>query len=328
MFKSKRSSNKNRRKNKIFGVIFTSLVLGILLFSSPARAFTINLNVDKTSIFKGESVVFTASVNIDSNEHLPIDEFVLILDGPEIVTCRFMPDGAIISGCKGIGTGDIKIITSTSNYGYGYGYGNYEGYGYNFDHSYGYKHGLIVYQITVHTNNYATGQYKSKFKIVLGDTRDEFAEDGQAFTINPSSKDYSKLSVRASSSDTQVCLNGWKCTQWSGCNEGYQTRDCSKMVSNCYLGKKPEEKRNCIIELNSSSSLKSNPILPGNSISGNADEIKERKISESGINPETFSKITGAIIGSSKGVSPVIALIVLNLIIIAIITITIFFKTK
>jgi len=47
------------------------------------------------------------------------------------------------------------------------------------------------------------------------------------------------------------CLTNWTCSAWSSCNNGTQTRTCTKEKSSCYadLKKKPAENQSCIVDV-------------------------------------------------------------------------------
>lgn len=47
----------------------------------------------------------------------------------------------------------------------------------------------------------------------------------------------------------KLCLNSWKCTEWSSCLEGYQYRNCGQTRSDCMTANKPSETRECSIGL-------------------------------------------------------------------------------
>jgi len=155
----------------------TAFVILLLVFSGPAEAFSISLDIPDTSTEKGGINVFTGEVNIQSGENLPIEYLELQLDGPESVNCKFNVNGSIISGCKGIAIQQI----STTGYGYGYGYGEY-GYGYSFGYGYGYTQGKLKYEFTLNTSDYATGDYDTGLNVIVdGKT---FSESGDAITIS------------------------------------------------------------------------------------------------------------------------------------------------
>ncbi|MEK6859537.1 MAG: hypothetical protein AABX54_01855 [Nanoarchaeota archaeon] len=187
---------KEKTLSKIISIIISIFVLVMIIISGPAEAFTLNLNSNKTSVLKGEKIIFTASVDINSNERLPVDKLILELtevSGIENVSCEFNVNASIISGCKGI---KIKRLNSSS-FGYGYQQGEYSNYGYDFGYGYGYETGKLSYEITLSTENYIAGKYNTNLKTFIGEN--VFEKKGedifivQEFGINvisPEEKNY------------------------------------------------------------------------------------------------------------------------------------------
>ncbi|MFA5173576.1 MAG: hypothetical protein WC438_00155 [Candidatus Pacearchaeota archaeon] len=165
------------KKEKSVAVILTFFVLGILLASGPADAFTISLNIPNNEVVKGKTINFTSSININDYENLPMDYLLLELSGPEKVSCKFLPNGTIISGCK-----DIKIdLLESPGYGYGYGYGQYNNLSYNFGYGYGFSDGKLMYNFTMRTIHYTFGTYKTSLKVVINGN--EFSNKGKNIMI-------------------------------------------------------------------------------------------------------------------------------------------------
>ncbi len=287
---------------KIFGVFGAILIIALIIISGPASAFTLNLNFDKASVNRGESVVFTASVDINSNENLPVSKIVLELSGisgGENALCEFKVDGTILSGCKGI---SIQKI-GTGNYENGYGYGNYNSYGYNFGYGYGYN-GKLEYKIILYTADYATGTYSTLLKAYIGS--EVFSKSGNNLTITESSS-----SIDYGNSAYRTCPNnGWICSEWSECADGKQIRTCS-MLPNCYVETQPEVQRACVVGSKVNSNLNNYENLLGNlnnnlnenSNNGNSNSDNEDKnMGTFGIMQNFLAGITGAVTGTT-GVS-------------------------
>ncbi|MFA5173573.1 MAG: hypothetical protein WC438_00140 [Candidatus Pacearchaeota archaeon] len=180
---------KNNRKNisKIFSIAITGIILGLLLISGPANAFELSLSSDVDSVESGDKIIFTTSVNINDYENLPIDSLTLKLNGPEEISCSFDITGEKLDSdtCHNI---NIKKIAEPSiGEGYGYGYGYYNGYGYNFGYGYGYTEQVLTYEITVHTQDHAVGDYATSF-IVSVDGK-EFVKNGNDITITAKKSD-------------------------------------------------------------------------------------------------------------------------------------------
>lgn len=308
---SKKERKSSGKYSKTFGILGAIFIIALLVISGPAQAFVLDLTSDKSSVSKGETVVFNASVDINSNENLPISKLVLELNGPETVSCEFNVDGTIISGCKGI---TIKKISGGNYLGYGYGYGEYHGYGYDFGYGYGYN-GKLEYEITLASDNYQTGIYSTALRVYIENSNNNqmllktseneiFSKTGGSLTItaSDSSPNYNSGNVR------RICLNnGWICSEWSSCIDGKQTRICSEQP-NCYLENKPEEQRACVIALKVNSSLINNGYdnlagtlnLNNDSNDENSDSNdKEENMGTFGLMQNFLAGITGAVTGTS-----------------------------
>jgi hypothetical protein len=190
---------KNLRKNssKIFAGLISTFILGMLIISGPAQAFILSLDAEADSdgdfIFdKGKKVAFTATLDIESGENLPVDELRLVLDGPVKKICVFDITGKSKSGvndeCHGINIKKIPLPKIDNEYGYGngdYGYGNGDygyGYGYNFGYGYGYTQQKLEYDITIHTQKISPGVYQPIFEVLIGDKT--FSNNGPVINID------------------------------------------------------------------------------------------------------------------------------------------------
>jgi len=207
------------------GVVFmTAFLLGILIFSVPARASAINFDISSTKVTQGDVISFNADLNSESINGTVL-KLGLELKSDEIVkTCEFTTNGIILSGCEDI---IVTPISSNSSYGYGYGYGSQTVYN--------------SFKLLLNTEKYPTGDYASSF--IVYTTAGSFYEPGQIITINSGSSGI--YSSDYSSSRQHICLSGWQCSDWSSCVDGKQTRVCD-VLPNCYLDNKPLEERLCI----------------------------------------------------------------------------------
>ena len=335
--KYKKDNKKRATKTRILIVVLiTVFTIGIIAYSGPAKAFVINLVSDKSTINQGDSIKFNASVTVNSNENLPIDKLILELNGPETVNCEFAPNGAIISGCKGI---TIERLYG-SDAVLGYGYGDYNGYGYSFGYGYGYDK-TLNYEITLITNNYIPGEYKTKLVVPLetavassssssdeseitpmlvasSDDTKTFSGNGPVIQINSnpitpvdppqnntnSTNNTNNNNLGGSSTSTiQMC--SWDCGQWTSCVNGRQTRDCIRVQQNCYTTKGPEEERVCT----------NKPIQNLDSNDGTIDLTKSE--TQTNLNSSSFSGITGASIANITN-NPVITFVILLILIIVV----------
>ena len=169
------------QKRRITAGAVTTTILILLLVAGPAQAFTINLQTKGTSeVEQGKTITITASVDINSGENIPIQELVLILDGPEHRECTFDVTGKIKSGtnteCHGINIKKTPQPKINQNYGYNYGY----------SYGYGYGSSELVYEITIHTQKFSVGKYNTQLKVTVDNS--EYTEDGEKITITPKLK--------------------------------------------------------------------------------------------------------------------------------------------
>jgi len=171
----------------------TLLILTMLLLAGPVQGFTLNLNLNDNSPTQGDKITFTAEIEIPSGGQLPIEYLILELNGIETLSCKFSPNGTILSVCKGITI--TQNSNSNSNYGYGYGYG-YFNQNNNFGYGYGYQSGKLTYTITLDTNEYKTGTYATALKLKINSL---FTQQGPPFTIEESSNDGSGTTTDSTS---------------------------------------------------------------------------------------------------------------------------------
>jgi len=178
---------KKRVAPSILAFIFVSMIVILLLNTGSAKAFNLLLIVFDNNVFKGEDVNFNASIEIEAEDGaVLINNFILRLNGPNNIECRFMPNGTIISpvDCPGI------TITKLSEAPFGYGYG--------------YTEGLFLYKIDLDTNNYTAGLYETRI-ILVKENGEEIVERGEDIRITVLPPDILRgCSVRAVQGDIQV----------------------------------------------------------------------------------------------------------------------------
>jgi hypothetical protein len=209
IYKSKMTGNKmNTLKRGLnsrrFIASFISIsILTLLFLAGPAQAFILGLTVDNDIPSKGDSITFTATLDIERmDRYLPVKNLTLVLDGPEYTQCIFDVMGNVLSGCENM-TITPLFNSYSQGYGYGYGYDSDNGYGYDFgygygydsdngygygydsDNGYGYGYGAgeitLKYEITLDTTDYLEGNYDTMLMAHIGD--EIFSKDGLSITI-------------------------------------------------------------------------------------------------------------------------------------------------
>ncbi len=161
----KKVEMKTRKTRLIVGFITTAVFLSLFMLG-PAEAFILGLAISDNSPLIGDTIKFIASAEVEEGEIIPVDLFILKLEGEENVECKFFPNGTIFEGCKGM---SIKNISSPE-FGFGYGYG------------YGFKKGEFLFEITLDTSFYLIGEYMTKL-IAVADSS-EFEVSGGKLFIN------------------------------------------------------------------------------------------------------------------------------------------------
>jgi transcriptional regulator with XRE-family HTH domain len=154
-------------------IFLTLTIIGALIrFSTPAAAVNMQLINLPALMTTGTSYTFTAQVNIDSDERIPISNLSLALTGPTAGNVIFDPNGSISSQSPAnLINSIIPQGTPTYNQGFGYGYGLGYGnagsgyYGSKWDYGYGYT-GItqLTYSITLNTSVLAAGSYTAQLK--------------------------------------------------------------------------------------------------------------------------------------------------------------------
>lgn len=269
-------------QTKILSFTITFLVIFLLLIAGPVNALTLALGSKASTVAKGTNVEFTADIDINSTETLSINEIILELSGPELVTCKFSSQGDIISGCKGISISRI----SAPHFGYGYGY-NF-GYGYG----YGYTNGKLQYKIILDTSNYKEGIYSTALNVKIENS--SFSKAGNSLTINSpvQTSQNANSNTNSNNEDNKGCSTKWVCSDWSACDEGTQTRTCEKEIRYCAAPRIPETSRSCTITEN----------LASNNLEEEKDiedyELSQDEVKDIYQNQGFFPTITGAVIGA------------------------------
>ncbi|MBU0977722.1 MAG: hypothetical protein KKD18_04865 [Nanoarchaeota archaeon] len=208
--------------SKIFALLFTALVITLLVLSGPVQGFTLDLSANKVKTDKGDTVTFTAQIQIDQTEHLPIDKLILELSGPEKITCAFDKAGSPLDSCDNIKVSKIQ------DPGFSYGYD------YNFGYGYGFASGILKYKIEIDTKNLKLGTYTPLFKVKIGE--EYFSQIGQ------------DIKIIDGDNDKETCGLEWSCTSWSECSGGVQSRECYRNLNYCELSPRPETERLCLLE--------------------------------------------------------------------------------
>ena len=184
---------KKERNQKLIATIFTCLILALLIISGPANAFIINLNgfaISNPS--QGDKISTTASVEINSNEQMPLpNPFEIFVDDNLIRTFSVDATSTDCDDAKGI---NISLISNTNSYGYGYGY-RY-GYGYGYGYQSGYNNGIFTYNVTLDTNKFTLGEHEIQLRIDAGDNH-IYSSEEKLITINP---------VGANNTETQTSV--------------------------------------------------------------------------------------------------------------------------
>ncbi len=214
--------------SKIFVIMISALVLGLLIFSVPAKALVLNLDVKNNNVEKGQLVVLDASIDISSSDSLP-SKLILKLIGNTTKTCEFTVDGIILSGCDGMTITRTSNISRNFGYGYGYGYG------------YGTTNGKLSYRIVIDTKNYEFGNYATQLNAYIGNNI--VSQSGRTITVSTSSN--AEYESDASSTFGKVCTAAFTCSAWSDCVDGKQVRTC-EAIPNCYFKSYPAEARICV----------------------------------------------------------------------------------
>ena len=161
---------------KIFTLMITLGVLITLIISAPAQAYILRLDVSNKDINKEESVGFTATIQLSSQDKSNITSIQLKFIGPSNITCNFKPNGEIIDGCNGI------TINKTSDCSL---YSGYNGYG---NCNFGYYGGSeleLTYDISYNSGFPLEGMYKTSLSVFSGSKLLNTFSGGNLKVISP-----------------------------------------------------------------------------------------------------------------------------------------------
>ena len=277
-------------KDKITAYILSTAIVVLLIIAGPAQAFFLNLEANNSFVNQGETIAFTAEIEISSQEILPIDSLILNIQGPETMSCEFLPNGEKISTCAGITIIEIQ----DSPFGFGYGYGYYLDEGYNFGYGYGYSPNFgygqssmskLAYEIKIDSTNLSSGIYETKLSAKIKNKI--FSKRGQEITITQNSP---TLPITQQSNSDGACRTDWQCSEWSSCSDGVKTRTCQKKIPLCYAPP-IEETISCSMD----------------SINEENNPIQEQL----NTNSESFSSITGAVTGVGNAIRSTAGIVII-----------------
>src|SRR3989338_9321427 len=233
--------NKDSMKNRLTSVSVTLAIIILLMIAEPVMSVIVNVSTDSSYYRNGiQTVTFTADVDLETDERVPVKNFTVAITGPSNKTCTFTPAGAVLDGCANITITPINTVGygyGYSNFGYGYGYGT-AGYGtvnqtFGYDFGYGYTSGYdssgdggelrfnVTWNITA--DNAVEGNYTaelnalaeslSTFRIYMDQSPASFVIDQTApsilsFSVSPSSPLLlQSVSISASVSDSLSGVN-------------------------------------------------------------------------------------------------------------------------
>jgi len=170
------------KKTKIAAIFVSIGILTLLFMIGPIQAFILKLTVSDTSISVGDELTTIIDMEIEEEEILDVNYFLIDLSGPISISCMFLPDGTKISSCNGITIEDI------SDTGFQYGYG--------------YTQGHLTYKITFNTGNYPPGIYNTKIISFVGE--EIIVENGPEIVINSEHPLLESCSIRAKEGNLEV----------------------------------------------------------------------------------------------------------------------------
>jgi hypothetical protein len=157
---------------KLFSIILTLSIIGMLLFSGPASAVQLKVKVSNSTPTSGEDITINLDVDLAKGERIPVENLVVVIyntdNHSEFYDCEFSITG-VMSGCD---TSLFKSITANNNYssgvntfGYGYNGSNYVNYtsllGYGYGYMFNYAdtgYGELSYDLTFHLNDTFVGK--------------------------------------------------------------------------------------------------------------------------------------------------------------------------
>ncbi|MBD3355144.1 hypothetical protein GF361_04115 [Candidatus Woesearchaeota archaeon] len=253
------------RNKKLTSMVLTVTVIAILLLSAPVSAITISVDTNKDTYYKADdsTITITGTIDIENTENLNITGYVVKIKNSTnnlVKNCSISTSGAV-TGCGNITASITSNAAYTNDTRYGYGYGSSTlngaytdanqsfGYGYGYGYSAGVSNEIVVtitWNITADTSAALADDYTVNIFTKAegnGNTR-YYADSTEAsFTINSGSAPSSSTSTGPSSNG--LCSPTWKCSEWSECINGKQTRTCEDKWSCGTDEDKPKETRSC-----------------------------------------------------------------------------------
>ena len=209
-------SNKKGSIQKFFSVFITISIVALLVFVTPANAFDLELSEPSNpNPIAGELVSFTATVNIDTNEQVPLEELEITVKNQ---VCKFKIDGTPISGCEDI---TIQLLELDANYQIGNNTFEYKDDEYDYGYGYGYgknTNAKIKYNITINTTDYNPGTYKLQLKTQIDS--DKFKSEKSEFKVKKS-----KTTIRINAGGNEYTdSNGNVWAKDNSYNTGYSSK--------------------------------------------------------------------------------------------------------
>ncbi|MBM2831520.1 MAG: hypothetical protein HW414_572 [Dehalococcoidia bacterium] len=173
------------------------LVLAIaatLWFAPSVKAVNTTLPDFPTAVTRGTSITFTAQVDINTNELIPIVDLRVDITGPSPAFAVFNLDGAITSQ-----SGHFVSIVPQVLPQFGFGYRSGTGFGsknsvtgnhtFLFGYGYGYGSPTLVaqakYLITVNTSDMSPGSYLAQLAVNVTPAPDKFLSPSYSIDITP-----------------------------------------------------------------------------------------------------------------------------------------------
>lgn len=155
--------------SKIIGGMVVLGIITILIFSGPASAFIVSLDIRDPNVKKGDELNLELNIETGDNESpTDVDYILFKLIGASTRDCKFSYEGEVISGCNGI---QIKKLSSPDT-----GYCKEYGYGY------GCK---LNFKIIVDTEFFDLGNYSTSLILVSKGQEDEIKGKDVSITIPP-----------------------------------------------------------------------------------------------------------------------------------------------
>lgn len=227
--------------NRVFSVILTLIVIGLLLFSMPVKAFDLSLSAPSNSNpTQGEIITFSANVTISNAEIVPLESIKIVFKNSLGVyeNCTFNLSNNSETSCS-----FLNVSFSEEDVSHTYGYSTaefnstnyYWGYGYGYGYTYSPNLGNAVYSFdfSLNTSGLDVEQYEVWLVAVTEATNTdvtEFASNSFEFTIEEANTE-SQVSNRRE----VPCFTKWVCLDWGECANGLQERTCEKELSYCAI---------------------------------------------------------------------------------------------